>query len=372
MSTVALSETDVRLFQSLSNPETVDVTKPMPNALARAAAAPPRPPQAEKNAAALPARIEENDQSAHDSDSSRSPSPRSPPRPAVAPPTPFERALSQYGGGTDARSVASSLRDEAASGTHWQPEAPPEPQRFRAPPAPPYRAAPAPPPQAPPFFQQQQQRPSAARGRESDDVMLEKQSILLDLDRLKLRGITLTREYTLNDNIDDMAFELKRHLAHQEEDSSVNMMRDFMRIACTGIELGNSKLGPFLELDGWSAEVCADIHKYDSALSKLYRKHWRRSASSPETEILMGILGSVGLFHFKKKFARGFEDTGGGRGGGGGGAGGGGGLGGLGGLMQLVSGLGGGNATTARPPKQAAPRRSYAESSSDEEAPGDT
>ena len=219
--------------------------------------------------------------------------------------------------------------------------------------------------------------------RESEDVILEKQSILLDLDRLKLRGVRLTKEYNLNDNIDDMSFELKRHLAHQEEETTVSMMRDAMRIMCTGIELGNNKLGPFLELDGWSAEVCSDINKYDSALSKLYRKHWRRGSSSPETEILMGMAGSLGLYHFKKKFSQGVDNGFASRGGGGGG-GGGGGLSGLGGIASMFSGLMGGGGGLGRRPSPsgtsagsvgggsastAPPTRTY-DSSTDEEAPG--
>jgi len=48
-----------------------------------------------------------------------------------------------------------------------------------------------------------------------------------------------------------------------------------------------------------------DLNKYDSALSRLYRKYWRRSASSPEMEIAVDILGSIGMYHFKKKLVGG-------------------------------------------------------------------
>ena len=83
----------------------------------------------------------------------------------------------------------------------------------------------------------------------------------------------------------------------------MNMMRDGMRMICTGIEMVNGRM-QLLELSGWASEVCADMSKYDPALSKLYRKYWRRSqSSSPEMEIAMGIITSMGMYHFKKKLS---------------------------------------------------------------------
>lgn len=136
----------------------------------------------------------------------------------------------------------------------------------------------------------------------SEELLLEKQSVLLELERLKTaHGITLTRNYTLNDRLDDMQFEVRRHLLNIEEANMLNFMRDGMKLAFTGIELANSKLGPFLELDGWAGEMCQDIHKYDNALGRLYKKYWRKSSMSPEMELACGILGSLGMHHFKKK-----------------------------------------------------------------------
>ena len=213
------------------------------------------------------------------------------------------------------------------------------------------------------------------------DQMLAKQSALLDLDRLKIRGVSLTREYTLADSLEDMQFELKSHLAHLDEESSVAMMRDFMRVACSGLEMGCSRFG-WLELDGWSAEVCDDIRKYDPALSGLYRKYFRRGSSSPETQLLMGLIGSMGLFHVKKKFLRSVGGgataqssgrNGMGGGGGLGGMGGGGGLGGLGGIASLLSGMAmpTGPSMDGGPPMggRVRQRSAYVDSDSEEEAP---
>lgn len=136
---------------------------------------------------------------------------------------------------------------------------------------------------------------------EKEELMLEKQSVLLELERLKGQGIVLSKTYTLQDRIDDMQFEVRRHLLNIDEQNTVQFMRDGMRLLFTGVEIANSKMGPFLDLDGWATEVGKDISKYDSSLSKLYRKYWKRSTMSPEMELAVGILGSMGMHHFKKK-----------------------------------------------------------------------
>lgn len=132
---------------------------------------------------------------------------------------------------------------------------------------------------------------------------LEKQSVLLDLERLKLQGISLSKEWSMHDRLDDMQFEVRRHLLHLDEQNTVTMMRDGMRLACTGLEMVSQRFA-ILDLSGWSNEVCCDMNKYDSALSRLYRKYWRRGYSnSPEMEIAMGIIGSMGMHHFRQKFS---------------------------------------------------------------------
>lgn len=165
------------------------------------------------------------------------------------------------------------------------------------------RATPAPNmPSVPPM-------PPMPPGRDSPDDMLAKQSVLLDLDRLRLRGVRLTREYTIADNLEDMTFELQRHLSHIDEESTVSMMRDVVRVMCTGIEMGNARFGPWLELDGWSTEVCSDIGRFDPALSGLYRKYFRRGTSSPEMQMVTALAGSVSVYHLKKKFLDGKSDV---------------------------------------------------------------
>lgn len=135
----------------------------------------------------------------------------------------------------------------------------------------------------------------------STEEMLEKQSLLIDLQRMQvLHGVVLSKQWTVNDRIEDLTFEVQKHTLHQDEKANVNLMKDGLRLMCTGIELLNNRIG-LLELDGWSSEACKDLDKHEANLCKLYRKYWRRQSSTPEVDIVTSMLASIGMYHFNKK-----------------------------------------------------------------------
>ena len=125
----------------------------------------------------------------------------------------------------------------------------------------------------------------------------------MDLQRLKLQGIQLSKEWTINDKLEDMTLEIRRHTLHLDEMANINTMRDGLRFVCTGIEMLNNRIG-LLDLEGWSSEVCKDLGKHDANLSRIYRKYWRRTGStSPELDITASLVASMGMYHFKKKMS---------------------------------------------------------------------
>jgi len=138
----------------------------------------------------------------------------------------------------------------------------------------------------------------------SADDMISKQQALLEIERLRTQGATITRSYTIHDRLEDIEFEVRRHQMHMEEQVTLTMMKDMLKIAFGGIEMANNRLGPWLDLDGWSASMTADLSKYDSALSRIYRKHARKSSMSPESELALGVLSSLGVHHCRKKFSK--------------------------------------------------------------------
>ena len=136
---------------------------------------------------------------------------------------------------------------------------------------------------------------------QGEALRLEKQAALLDLERLRINGVVLSRGYDMSDRLEDMRFEIQKHEAALDEKQMVSWMKSCLRVGLTGIEVGNKKFGPFLALDGWSAEITTDMEKFDMPMARLYRKYGRRSTMSPEMELAWVIFGSMGMFHFRQK-----------------------------------------------------------------------
>jgi hypothetical protein len=136
------------------------------------------------------------------------------------------------------------------------------------------------------------------------DVEAEKRTVLLDLQRLERQGVTLTKRWTTDDSLDDLTLELRRHVLALDERSNVNMMRDGLRMLCTGLEMVSTRYG-LLDLEGWSGEVAQTLSRHDPQLAKIYRKYWRRStARAPEVEIALAVVGSAGMHHMKRSMAK--------------------------------------------------------------------
>ena len=166
---------------------------------------------------------------------------------------------------------------------------PPRAREPVSPPRSPPREPPREPPRAPP---------------EDERDLLTKRTVLIDLQQLQMQGVTLSKVYTMEDPLDEMMLEMRRHTLAMDEQANVNMMRDGLRIAVTGIEMLNNRIG-LLDLEGWSATVCRDLERHDQNLSRIYRKYWRRSVSqSPEMDICLSILGSMGMHHMKRSMTK--------------------------------------------------------------------
>ncbi len=140
------------------------------------------------------------------------------------------------------------------------------------------------------------QHPSCA-----EEIEREKQGYLLELEKWKMQGIHTTKQFSMRDSLDDIQFEYDRIKMNMDTVSGVNL-KDAMKLVFTGVELANSKMGPILQLDGWSSEVTSDMQRYNNCLEKIYKKHWRKGSMAPESELAFMVVGSMLVFHCKAKF----------------------------------------------------------------------
>ena len=136
-----------------------------------------------------------------------------------------------------------------------------------------------------------------ADARDPVDLKIE---ALLELEIMKSHGIVLSREYTVDDRLCEIQFEIRKQLLMEDERASIASMRGAIVVASKVVELCNVKLGSPLDLIGWSREVRRNASSYDAALSRIHRKYQRRSNTAPEVALAMGLISSVGMYHLKK------------------------------------------------------------------------
>ena len=131
-----------------------------------------------------------------------------------------------------------------------------------------------------------------------EELLREKQELLMQFDRLQKRGIKLSREYTLASNIEEMRFEYNRIKTCKEIDNSVIFSRKMIMAFVTCLEFLNNRFDPFeINLDGWSESVHENVNDYDDIFEELYEKYKSKANVAPEIKLMLMLGGSAFMFH---------------------------------------------------------------------------
>ena len=126
----------------------------------------------------------------------------------------------------------------------------------------------------------------------------EKKKILFELERLRRRGIPISKQYSLASNIDEMKTEFENIKKQREVENSVMFSRKMLMAFVTAIEFLNNRFDPFeLKLDGWSENVHESVHEYDDIFEELHEKYKSSGKMAPELKLLLSLGGSAFMFH---------------------------------------------------------------------------
>ena len=131
---------------------------------------------------------------------------------------------------------------------------------------------------------------------------MEKYAELLSIKRT---GITLTKNYNLDSDYEEMCFEVKYWNDYQGKKDGVELGKGFLVNAVTALEFMNESYDPFgLKLKGWSEQMELNKESYSSVLGELYDKY-RSSGKKmePEIKLVLMISASAASFHASKKMA---------------------------------------------------------------------
>ena len=133
----------------------------------------------------------------------------------------------------------------------------------------------------------------------AESELIEKKEILYQMDRLRAKGYTLPRDFTIHSDIEEMRAEYHRVVREKEIDASIRFQRKMLMACVTGIEFLNTKFDPFdVKLDGWSEQVHENVNDYDDIFEELHDKYKGSGQKmAPELRLLMSLSGSAFMFH---------------------------------------------------------------------------
>ena len=131
---------------------------------------------------------------------------------------------------------------------------------------------------------------------------MEKYAELLSIKRT---GITLTKDYTLNSDYEEMCFEVEYWNNYQSKKDGVDLGKNFMVNAVTALEFMNESYDPFgLKLKGWSEQMELNKESYSSVFGELYDKYKSSGKKmEPEIKLILMVSASAASFHASKKMA---------------------------------------------------------------------
>lgn len=142
---------------------------------------------------------------------------------------------------------------------------------------------------------------------DDEDVRIQKRRYLMELSRLKLKGAKLTKDYTMDDPLEDMRFEADCHNQNMDVNAGVSFVKMVLPIALRFVEGANNKFGRVLHIQGLSEDISKEMYapetkeKWDYVLERCYRRYWRKGgSSSPAMQLLQLLGGAIVMKHMQQ------------------------------------------------------------------------
>lgn len=131
-----------------------------------------------------------------------------------------------------------------------------------------------------------------------EEELKEKFKYLRKLEDLEKKGVSLSKHYSMDSNLDEMIGEYETILAEKERSNSVKFQGKMMMACITGLEFLNNKFDPFdVKLDGWGEQINENIDEYDDIFAELHEKYKSKAKMSPELKLLFQLGGSALMVH---------------------------------------------------------------------------
>lgn len=131
----------------------------------------------------------------------------------------------------------------------------------------------------------------------AEEIMLEKQKIILEFSKLEKRGVTFTKKFTLNSDLNEMKFELLKSKKIYQLEKDLKIARNLLWNGTKVITFGANLLSKYtpidLELEGWPDDIKSNIYDFDDVLEKLIEKYKSQVDAPPEMQLGYMLLSSA-------------------------------------------------------------------------------
>jgi hypothetical protein len=130
------------------------------------------------------------------------------------------------------------------------------------------------------------------------ELLKSKFEILRKLDALENKGATLSKKYTMDNDLDEMKGEYEFLVSEKEKENSIKFQGKILSTMITGIEFLNEKFDPFdIKLDGWSEQINENVDDYDEIFRELHEKYKSKAKMAPEIKLLFQLASSGIMVH---------------------------------------------------------------------------
>ena len=134
--------------------------------------------------------------------------------------------------------------------------------------------------------------------KSADDILREKFVILRKLNALEEKGVSLSKNYSMDSSLDEMKGEYEYIIAEKEKKNSMGFQAKVLTTLITGLEFLNNKFDPFdVKLDGWSEQTNENIDDFDDIFAELHEKYKSKAKMAPELRLMMQLAGSGMMIH---------------------------------------------------------------------------
>ena len=131
-----------------------------------------------------------------------------------------------------------------------------------------------------------------------EEELKEKFKYLRKLDDLEKKGVSLSKRYNMDSNLNEMIGEYETIIAEKEKSNAIKFQGKMLMACITGLEFLNNKFDPFdIKLDGWGEQINENIDEYDEIFAELHEKYKSKAKMSPELKLLFQLGGSGMMIH---------------------------------------------------------------------------